>query len=241
LRSRFSSRTPSLGAACLRIFPQNVHIFRSLWADPAVQVLLLSPQAAFARGPSYGLWESTGHFYSRLSSLVEFNQPSESDVLRARRRTVGIEDFWYEWTSEVGKLQVQLVELPFQLTLRKYGRHLNGNWVILCVALTSYKDVHSDVTGPVSVFADSVALCQSLLAENSVIVYLTKPDQLQTTLEYYPLEVLACPLISELFFRLRGCGLRGCVEFFAWQVQIWWQHTSRLLHPDCQWHRPSPS
>lgn len=137
------------------------------------------------------LIDSTNYFLSNIEriALPEYI-PSQSDILRTRKKTSGIFDFRFS----MGGLNIHMFDVGGQRSERKKWIHCfdNVTIIIFCVALSEYDQVLLEENTQ-NRLEESLTLFDSVVnsrwfSRTSVVLFLNKIDVFASKLPYSPLE-----------------------------------------------------
>jgi GTPase SAR1 family protein len=156
-----------------------------IWSDPVVKQI-------FARGAEFHLVESTDYFFQHLNRLVAPNYtPSNDDILRCRRLTVGAEELDFEISS----VAYHVIDVGGQKGEREkwLDYFQNNNAVLFFVALSEYdQKLFEDNSTPriqesLKLFGD---VCNhQWFANAAVVLFLNKADLFREKLTRVPISV----------------------------------------------------
>lgn len=145
----------------------------------------------FQQGNFY-LIDSTHYFLSDIDRLTQPDYvPSQSDVLRTRKKTSGIFEFRFQMSSG---LNIHMYDVGGQRSERKKWIHCfdNVTLIIFCVALSEYDQVLLEENSQ-NRLEESLTLFDSVVnsrwfSRTSIVLFMNKIDVFADKLPYSPLE-----------------------------------------------------
>lgn len=158
---------------------------RALYDLPEVQTFIQTHQGDFY------LIDLTHYFLSDIERIAGADYiPSQSDILRTRKKTSGIFDFRFL----MGGLNIHMFDVGGQRSERKKWIHCfdNVTLIIFCVALSEYDQVLLEESTQ-NRLEESLTLFDSVVnsrwfSRTSVVLFLNKIDVFASKLPYSPLE-----------------------------------------------------
>jgi len=168
----------------------NVEHFKSLWADPGIQL-------AYENRSKFQLYDSASYFFERIDEVAsDAYLPSHQDVLRARVRTTGI----VENTFEIESNKFRMFDVGGQRNERKKWIHcFEGVTAVLFVGVLSEYDLVLYEDETVNRMSETLELFREVcnnkwFKETSMILFLNKRDLFQEKIQKVPLTV--CPVFA---------------------------------------------
>jgi len=161
-----------------------VQAIQSLWQDPIIPSLM-------ERSSEFYLMDSAPYFFQEAQRIGSSNYlPSEADVLRSRKESVGIT----ETRFNMGQLSIHMFDVGGQRSERKKWIHCfeSVTSIIFCTALSEYDQVLLEETNQ-NRMAESLVLFESVInsrwfLRTSIILFLNKIDVFKHKLPKVPLE-----------------------------------------------------
>lgn len=166
--------------------PELAAKIKAIYNTPEVKSFI-----KFQQGNFY-LIDSTHYFLSDIDRLTSSDYvPSQSDVLRTRKKTSGIFEFKFQMSSG---LNIHMYDVGGQRSERKKWIHCfdNVTLIIFCVALSEYDQVLLEENSQ-NRLEESLTLFDSVVnsrwfARTSIVLFLNKIDVFADKLPYSPLE-----------------------------------------------------
>lgn len=175
-----------LSVSTEEVFSSSIaQMIQALYNFPEVKKFINVHQGDFY------LIDSTHYFLSDIERLASPNYiPSQSDILRTRKKTSGIFDFRFQ----MGGLNIHMFDVGGQRSERKKWIHCfdNVTLIIFCVALSEYDQVLLEENTQ-NRLDESLTLFDSVVnsrwfSRTSVVLFLNKIDVFASKLPYSPLE-----------------------------------------------------
>lgn len=175
-----------LSVSTEEVFSPSIALkIKALYTLPEVDKFIKVHQGDFY------LIDSTNYFLSDIDRIAAPNYiPSQSDILRTRKKTSGIFDFRFE----MGGLNIHMFDVGGQRSERKKWIHCfdNVTLIIFCVALSEYDQVLLEENSQ-NRLEESLTLFDSVVnsrwfSRTSVVLFLNKIDVFASKLSYSPLE-----------------------------------------------------
>lgn len=175
-----------LSVSTEEVFSPSIALkIKALYTLPEVDTFIKVHQGDFY------LIDSTNYFLSDIDRIAAPNYiPSQSDILRTRKKTSGIFDFRFE----MGGLNIHMFDVGGQRSERKKWIHCfdNVTLIIFCVALSEYDQVLLEENSQ-NRLEESLTLFDSVVnsrwfSRTSVVLFLNKIDVFASKLPYSPLE-----------------------------------------------------
>lgn len=165
--------------------PSIAQKIQALYNFPEVKKFIKEHQGDFY------LIDSTHYFLADIERIAAPDYvPSQSDILRTRKKTSGIFDFRFQ----MGGLNIHMFDVGGQRSERKKWIHCfdNVTLIIFCVALSEYDQVLLEESTQ-NRLEESLTLFDSVVnsrwfSRTSVILFLNKIDVFASKLPYSPLE-----------------------------------------------------
>lgn len=165
--------------------PSIAQKIQALYGFPEVKKFIKVHQGDFY------LIDSTNYFLTDIERISAPDYiPSQSDILRTRKKTSGIFDFRFG----MGGLNIHMFDVGGQRSERKKWIHCfdNVTLIIFCVALSEYDQVLLEESTQ-NRLEESLTLFDSVVnsrwfSRTSVILFLNKIDVFASKLPYSPLE-----------------------------------------------------
>ncbi|SGZ50876.1 CIC11C00000005915 [Sungouiella intermedia] len=165
--------------------PSIAQKIKDLYNLPEVKEFIKLKQGDFY------LIDSTHYFLSEIDRIAAPDYiPSQSDILRTRKKTSGIFDFRFQ----MGGLNIHMFDVGGQRSERKKWIHCfdNVTLIIFCVALSEYDQVLLEENSQ-NRLEESLTLFDSVVnsrwfSRTSVVLFLNKIDVFASKLPYSPLE-----------------------------------------------------
>ncbi|KAH6897831.1 heterotrimeric G-protein alpha subunit, GPA3-like protein [Coprinopsis sp. MPI-PUGE-AT-0042] len=156
-----------------------------LWKDPII------PKIMDEHSSQFYLMDSAGYFFSEVLRIgAPGYLPNETDVLRARQKSVGIS----ETRFTMGQLSIHMFDVGGQRSERKKWIHCfeSVTSIIFCTALSEYDQVLREEKSQ-NRMAESLILFESVInsrwfLRTSIILFLNKIDVFKNKLPKVPLE-----------------------------------------------------
>jgi GTPase SAR1 family protein len=169
----------------------NVHHFKALWADKAVQT-------AFENRSNFQLTDSAQYFFDKIEDIGQEDYlPTEQDVLRSRVRTTGI----VENNFEIDSNQFKMFDVGGQRNERKKWIHCFENvTAVLFVGVLSEYDLVLYEDESMNRMEETLNLFEEIcnsrwFRETSIILFLNKMDMFEEKIQKVPLTV--CPVFAD--------------------------------------------
>ncbi|TFK20026.1 heterotrimeric G-protein alpha subunit, GPA3-like protein [Coprinopsis marcescibilis] len=165
--------------------PEIAEAIDQLWKDPII------PKIMDEHSSKFYLMDSAGYFFSEVLRIGQPNYlPNETDVLRARQKSVGIS----ETRFTMGQLSIHMFDVGGQRSERKKWIHCfeSVTSIIFCTALSEYDQVLREEKTQ-NRMAESLVLFESVInsrwfLRTSIILFLNKIDVFKNKLPKVPLE-----------------------------------------------------
>ncbi|KAH6906989.1 heterotrimeric G-protein alpha subunit, GPA3-like protein [Coprinopsis sp. MPI-PUGE-AT-0042] len=156
-----------------------------LWKDPIIRKIMDENSSQFY------LMDSAGYFFSEILRIGQPGYlPNETDVLRARQKSVGIS----ETRFTIGQLSIHMFDVGGQRSERKKWIHCfeSVTSIIFCTALSEYDQVLREEKAQ-NRMVESLILFESVInsqwfSRTSIILFLNKIDVFKHKLPKVPLE-----------------------------------------------------
>lgn len=166
--------------------PDIAQKIKYIYKQPEVQLFI-----KFQQGNFY-LIDSTHYFLSQIDRIAKPDySPTVSDILRTRKKTSGIFDFYFQVSPG---LTIHMFDVGGQRSERKKWIHCfdNVTLIIFCVALSEYDQVLLEENSQ-NRLEESLALFDSVVnsrwfARTSIVLFLNKIDIFAEKLPNSPLE-----------------------------------------------------
>ena len=146
--------------------------FKDLWKDPGMQ-------KAIERGNEFALFDNLAYFFNDIDRL--FNKefvPTDQDVLRARLRTIGITETYFD----LGSLRYRMFDVGGQRSERKKWIHCfdQVTAVIFVAAISEYNQVLYE-DNSMNRITEALLLFEEIanskwFKQTSIILFLNKRD-----------------------------------------------------------------
>jgi len=169
---------------------KNVHHFKTLWSDDGIQKTYLNRS-------KFQLNDSAAFFFNKLDEVVAPGYlPSEQDVLRARVRTLGIVEHFFEIEGH----KFRMFDVGGQRNERKKWIHCfeHVTSVLFVGVLSEYDQVlyeDAAVNRMVETLVLFEEICNSpWFKDTSIILFLNKRDMFEDKIKLVPLSV--CPVFA---------------------------------------------
>ncbi|KAG8949204.1 Guanine nucleotide-binding protein alpha-2 subunit [Tulasnella sp. 424] len=167
-----------------RLAPDVANAIDSLWHDPVIATVM-----DHCSDPD--LFNSTMYFLSQVQKIAQRDYiPDESDVLRARATTDGVD----ETKFQLGMLSIRVLDPGNQGSERKKWIHCFEavTSLIFCAALSDYDQVLSEDNQQTRM-AESLVLFEAVInsrwfLRTSIILFLTKIDLFKAKLRKAPMD-----------------------------------------------------
>ncbi|KAF8957625.1 heterotrimeric G-protein alpha subunit, GPA3-like protein [Flammula alnicola] len=167
-------------------FPTEIaEAIHQLWKDPIIQKIMDEHSSEFY------LMDSASYFFSVVLRIgTPGYLPNETDVLRARQKSVGIS----ETRFTMGQLSIHMFDVGGQRSERKKWIHCfeSVTSIIFCTALSEYDQVLLEEKSQ-NRMLESLILFESVInsrwfLRTSIILFLNKIDVFKSKLPKVPLE-----------------------------------------------------
>jgi len=170
---------------------KNVHYFKTLWEDPAIQ-------RTYANRTKFHLNDGAAYFFNKLDTVVTPGYvPSFEDILRARVRTLGI----VELAFEVDGNKFRMFDVGGQRNERKKWIHCFEHvTAVLFLGVLSEYDLMLFEDNNVNRMMESLMLFEDIcnspwFKDTSMILFLNKRDLFEDKIKVVPLTV--CPAFAQ--------------------------------------------
>ncbi|KAF9521784.1 heterotrimeric G-protein alpha subunit, GPA3-like protein [Crepidotus variabilis] len=165
--------------------PEIAEAIHQLWKDPII------PKIMDEHASDFYLMDSAAYFFNEVLRIgAPKYLPSETDVLRARARTLGIK----ETRFNMGQLSIHMFDVGGQRSERRKWIHCfeSVTSIIFCTALSEYDQVLLEEKNQ-NRMAESLLLFESVInsrwfLRTSIILFLNKIDVFKHKLPKVPLE-----------------------------------------------------
>jgi guanine nucleotide-binding protein G(i) subunit alpha len=167
-------------------FPSEIaEYIHQLWKDPII------PKILDEHASDFYLMDSAAYFFNEVLRIgAPKYLPTETDVLRARAKTVGIK----ETRFNMGQLSIHMFDVGGQRSERRKWIHCfeSVTSIIFCTALSEYDQVLLEEKNQ-NRMTESLALFESVInsrwfLRTSIILFLNKIDVFKVKLPKVPLE-----------------------------------------------------
>ncbi|KAF5321516.1 hypothetical protein D9619_002287 [Psilocybe cf. subviscida] len=175
--------TPKSNAPILSLeIAQAIH---ELWKDPII------PKILDEHSSDFYLMDSAPYFLGEVLRIGSPGYlPNETDVLRARAKTVGIK----ETRFNMGQMSIKILDVSGQRGARKKWIHCfeGVTSIVFCAALSDYDQVLLEEKTQ-NRMSESLLLFESVInsrwfLRTSIILFMTKTDVFKAKLNKVPLE-----------------------------------------------------
>jgi len=164
--------------------PEIAQAIHQLWLDPIIQTVM-------DHSSDFYLMDSAAYFFSEVLRIGESNfVPTETDALRARKKSAGIA----ETRFNMGQLSIHMFDVGGQRSERKKWIHCfeSVTSIIFCTALSEYDQVLLEENSQ-NRMIESLVLFESVInslwfLRTSIILFLNKIDVFKQKLPKVPLE-----------------------------------------------------
>ncbi|TEB37720.1 heterotrimeric G-protein alpha subunit, GPA3-like protein [Coprinellus micaceus] len=165
--------------------PEIAEAIHALWKDPII------PKIMDEHSSDFYLMDSAGYFFGEVLRIgTPGYLPNETDVLRARQKSVGIT----ETRFTMGQLSIHMFDVGGQRSERKKWIHCfeSVTSIIFCTALSEYDQVLLEEKTQ-NRMAESLVLFESVInsrwfLRTSIILFLNKIDVFKNKLPRVALE-----------------------------------------------------
>ncbi|KAF8054226.1 guanine nucleotide binding protein, alpha subunit [Lyophyllum atratum] len=165
--------------------PEIADAIHQVWKDPII------PKVMDEHSSDFYLMDSAGYFFSEVLRIgTPGYLPNETDVLRARQKSLGIT----ETRFTMGTLSIHMFDVGGQRSERKKWIHCfeSVTSIIFCTALSEYDQVLLEEKTQ-NRMAESLVLFESVInsrwfLRTSIILFLNKIDVFKNKLPKVPLE-----------------------------------------------------
>lgn len=165
--------------------PEIAEAIHQLWKDPII------PKIMDEHSSDFYLMDSAGYFFGEVLRIGSPGYlPNETDVLRARQKSVGIT----ETRFTMGQLSIHMFDVGGQRSERKKWIHCfeSVTSIIFCTALSEYDQVLLEEKTQ-NRMAESLVLFESVInsrwfLRTSIILFLNKIDVFKNKLPRVALE-----------------------------------------------------
>ncbi|KAF9047892.1 heterotrimeric G-protein alpha subunit, GPA3-like protein [Panaeolus papilionaceus] len=167
-------------------FPTEIaEAIHQIWKDPII------PKIMDEHSSDFYLMDSAGYFFNEVLRIGSPGYlPNETDVLRARQKSVGIT----ETRFTMGQLSIHMFDVGGQRSERKKWIHCfeSVTSIIFCTALSEYDQVLLEEKSQ-NRMIESLVLFESVInsrwfLRTSIILFLNKIDVFKSKLPKVPLE-----------------------------------------------------
>ena len=167
------------------VFSEDIALaIYQLWQDPIIPKIM-------EHSSEFYLMDNASYFFGEVLRIGKFDYiPNETDVLRARQKSVGI----VETRFTMGQLSIHMFDVGGQRSERKKWIHCfeSVTSIIFCTALSEYDQVLLEESGQ-NRMKESLVLFESIVnsrwfLRTSIILFLNKIDIFKSKIPKIPLE-----------------------------------------------------